>query len=76
MSSDDHKREIVSGRVSAQSAEGWRSFCRKNGISLAGFLEAAGLALARETFPPSVKERQRLVQKAREVDLERRSRRP
>lgn len=75
MADNSEEREVVSGRVSARSAEGWRKFCRQNGISLAAFLEAAGLALAQESFPPSVKERQKLVEKAREVDLERRSRR-
>ena len=66
---------MISGRVSASSAEGWRKFCEANGISLSAFLEAAGQALAKETYPPSVEERQRLVEAARRVDLERRSRR-
>ncbi len=75
MSSKPESREIVSGRVSAASAKGWKDFCQNNGISLAAFLEAAGLALSKESFPPSVKERQMLVERAREVDLERPRRR-
>ena len=75
MTSNPESREIVSGRVSAASAKGWREFCQNNGISLAAFLEAAGLALSKETFPPTVKERQLIVERAREVDLERRKRR-
>ncbi|KAA3607279.1 MAG: hypothetical protein DWQ01_16425 [Planctomycetota bacterium] len=70
----NRQREIVSGRVSAEAAAGWRNFCQDNGISLAAFLEAAGLALAEETFPPTVEERKKMVDTARRVDLERRSR--
>lgn len=69
------ERMIVSGRVSAIAADGWRTFCEANGISLSGFLEAAGLALAKETFPPSIEARRALVEEARRVDLRRRSRR-
>jgi len=68
-------REIVSGRVSITAAEGWRNFCEGNGISLSAFLEAAGLALVKETFPPSIAARRALVDEARRVDLQRRSRR-
>lgn len=69
-------REVLSARVSHDSAEGWRSFCARSGVSLAAFLEVAGLELAAESFPPSVEARQRMVEAARAVDLARRSRRP
>ena len=74
MTDNDQPREIVSGRVSTQSAKGWRDFCHANGISLAAFLEVAGQALAEETFPPSVEERRLMVERARQVDQQRRSR--
>ena len=68
-------RVVISGRVSQESADGWRSFCEGNGISLAAFLEAAGRVLGNETVPPSVEERRRMVEAARKVDLDRRRRR-
>ncbi|MEM9971718.1 MAG: hypothetical protein AAF762_11565 [Pseudomonadota bacterium] len=72
---DASKRIIVSARVSEDSANGWHDFCNNNGVSLSALLEAAGLQLAEETFPPSVDARQRMVEHAREIDIARRSRR-
>ncbi len=73
-SSSDGKRQVISARLSDEAAEGWRSFCSKAGVSLAAFLEVAGLELASESFPPSVNERRQMVEKAREVDRKRRER--
>ncbi|MEM7411107.1 MAG: hypothetical protein AAF430_12800 [Myxococcota bacterium] len=78
MSASDEKgaREVLSARVSPEAAAGWRDFCARAGVSLAAFMEVAGRELAGETFPPSVAARRRMVDAAREVDRERRSRRP
>ena len=75
MSNNTEEREVISARVSADAAQGWRKFCEDNGISLSAFLEAAGLVLSEETYPPSVEERRALVDAARAVDQRRRSRR-
>lgn len=64
----------LSVKVSKKSAEGWRNFCDKNGITLTAFIEVAGLQLVDEATPPKVKERQLMVEKAREVDRKRRIR--
>ena len=68
-------RVALTAKISPESAEGWQNFCADNGISLTAFIEVAGLALARETFPPSVEARAQMVDDARKVDLARRSRR-
>ena len=64
----------ISVKVSKDSAEGWKGFCDKNGVTLSAFIEVAGLMLVDETVPPTVKERARMVEKAREVDRTRRVR--
>jgi len=69
------KREVISAKVSSESADGWRKFCFDNGVSISALLEVAGLQLAGETFPPTVAERKKMVQMAREVDILRRTRR-
>lgn len=71
---DASEREVLSAKVSSQAAEGWRSFCLAHGVSLTAMLEVAGLELAAETMPPSEEGRLRMVLKAREVDMRRRSR--
>ena len=68
------EREILSAKISRQSAEGWRGFCAANGISLTAMLEVAGQDLAREPVPPTTQARIRMVAEAREVDIRRRSR--
>ncbi len=68
-------RVVLTAKVSKESAAGWQKFCAENGISLTGFIEVAGLELAEETFPPSIEARARMVELARKVDLQRRSRR-
>ncbi len=68
------ERIVISARVSKEASAGWRQFCEANGISLAAFLEVAGVELGKETFPPNVAARRRMVEAARSVDLTRRSR--
>lgn len=69
------EREILSAKISREAAEGWRGFCASNGISVSAFLEVAGRELAKETIPPTTLAHERMVITAREVDIERRSRR-
>lgn len=64
----------ISVKVTEQSAKGWKSFCDANGITLSAFIEVAGQQLAAETHPPSVKERIRMVELARDIDRQRRTR--
>ena len=64
----------ISAKVSAESAQGWKKFCSDNGITLSAFIEVAGLQLLGETAPPIVEERQIMVEKARQIDQERRIR--
>ena len=68
------EREILSVKISKKSIEGWRDFCAHGGISLTALVEVAGLQLANETMPPKVQARIEMIKKAREIDLERRSR--
>ncbi len=68
------EREILSVKISKKSIEGWREFCTYGGISLTALVEVAGLQLANETMPPKVEARIDMIKMAREVDLERRSR--
>ena len=65
----------LSAKVSQQSADGWKNFCSKNGITLSAFLEVAGLQLLNETAPPKVEERVKMVELARQIDQQRRVRR-
>lgn len=64
----------ISVKVTEQSAKGWKSFCDANGITLSAFIEVAGRQLATETHPPSVKERIHMVELARDIDRQRRTR--
>ncbi len=68
------EREVLTAKVSREAAAGWRDFCAKHGVSITAFLEVAGRELAAETIPPTEEARQRMVEKAREVDRNRRSR--
>ena len=68
-------RAILSARVSEDSAEGWHSFCDKNGVSLSAIIEVTGLELLNEQSPPIEPMRQRLVAEARTIDIQRRTRR-
>ncbi|MCU7933209.1 MAG: hypothetical protein KZQ90_20640 [Candidatus Thiodiazotropha sp. (ex Codakia rugifera)] len=68
------ERIVISAKISKDAAEGWRNFCDGNGISLTAMLEVAGLDLLKETVPPRIKERLRMVDDAREVDRLRRMR--
>ena len=67
-------RETLTAKISPESARGWKEFCNNNGISLTAMIEVAGLELAQETNPPSVPARAKMVENARVVDIERRSR--
>ena len=67
-------RAILSARVTEDSAEGWHSFCEKNGVSLSAIIEVTGLELLNEQSPPIEPMRQRLVTEARAVDIQRRAR--
>lgn len=64
----------LSVKVSQASADGWKSFCKDNGITLSAFIEVAGLQLLNESYPPKVRERQKMVKLAQEIDQQRRIR--
>ena len=68
------ERKVISAKISTRSLEGWRTFCMKNGVSLTALIEVAGLQLAEESHPPTVQARVRMVEDARKVDIERRTR--
>ena len=68
------EREVLSAKISRESAEGWRNFCSANGISLTAMLEVAGLELSNEAIPPTTEARIRMIAGAREIDIRRRSR--
>ena len=72
--SKEMPRETLSAKLSPEASEGWKSFCRNNGVSLAAMLEVAGLRLADETFPPQSEERKAMVDDARKIDIQRRAR--
>lgn len=72
---DQSDREVLTAKISRRSHDGWRKFCARNGITITAFVEVAGLELAAETIPPTVEAREKMVSKAREVDMARRSRR-
>ena len=69
-----NKRETLSAKISKESANGWKTFCRENGVSLTAMIEVAGLELAQESSPPTVPARIEMIKKAREVDIARRAR--
>lgn len=68
-------RKVITAKISRESAEGWRKFCVANGVTLTALIEVAGLDLAVESSPPAVEARIKMIARAREVDLARRSRR-
>ncbi len=70
------KRKVVSVKISAEAARGIYTFCANNGVSVTAFFEVVGQTLTHETHPPAVPERRRMVEEARRVDSDRRSRRP
>ncbi len=74
MKKNNSPQVTISVKVTEQSAEGWKSFCDANGITLSAFIEVAGRQLATETHPPSVEERIRMVDLARDIDRQRRTR--
>lgn len=71
---NEDDREVITAKISKQSHDGWRNFCANNGISITAFIEVAGRDLAAETMPPTVEARLKMIAMAREVDMERRSR--
>lgn len=68
-------RKVITAKISRKSADGWRKFCVANGVTLTALIEIAGRDLAVETSPPTVAERRDMIERARVVDLARRSRR-
>ena len=72
-SNNSDPREVLSAKISSKSAAGWRDFCFAHGITLTAMLEIAGLELAKESNPP-IEARQAMIEKAREMDRERRMR--
>lgn len=70
----ENEREVLSAKISKESADGWKKFCHGNGVSLTAMIEVAGLQLAEEQVPPKVEARKQMVELAREVDIARRSR--
>ncbi|MBT5186971.1 MAG: hypothetical protein HOH19_11135 [Kordiimonadaceae bacterium] len=69
------EKEVITAKISKESAEGWRNFCAGNGITVTAFIEVAGMDLINESIPPKVKARQNMVEDARKIDMNRRSRR-
>ena len=69
-----NEKEILSAKISRQAAEGWREFCARHGISLTSSLEVLGLALAQDAEPVRMPVLHQLVESARQVDIQRRSR--
>ena len=69
-------REVVTAKVSRKSADGLRKFCAENGITITALIEVTGEELAKETAPPRDAGYRRMVLSARQIDLERRSRKP
>ena len=72
---NNHSPQVtISVKVTEESSNGWKSFCDANGITLSAFIEVAGRQLATETHPPSVPERMHMVEMARDIDRQRRTR--
>ena len=71
---DLHEKEVQTARISRRAAAGFRSFCAAHGITVTGFLEVAGRELAAESPEVRVEMRREMIEMARRVDLERRSR--
>lgn len=74
-SENDDSREVLTAKISRKSMSGWRNFCKNNGVSVTAMIEVTGLGLVAETTPPMTDARVRMVELARSIDLERRSRR-
>ena len=74
MANEPAGKEVISAKISSESAAGWRNFCEANGISMSAMIEVAGLELAKEGHPPTIPARQQLVEQARAVDIARRAR--
>ena len=74
MSAKKDTRKIVSAKLSKEAAEGWQKFCHANGVSLSAMMEVAGLQLGEEDSPPRNPTRVGMVELARSIDIERRSR--
>ena len=74
MTDKKQTRETLTAKISTESARGWKDFCNSNGISLTAMIEVAGLELAQETNPPTVQARISMIEKARAIDIARRSR--
>ncbi len=70
----DEGRVVISAKVSAASAAGWKTFCRENAVSLAALLEVMGQELADGEASLHGTERERLVGRARDIDNARRAR--
>lgn len=68
------EREVLTAKLSSYAAEGWRSFCASNGITVTAMLEVVCRELGADKLPPTIEGRQQLVASAREVDRLRRSR--
>ncbi len=67
-------REVLSVKISKKSIDGWRDFCMHGGVSLTALIEVIGRELAEETMPPKTPARMEMIKKARQIDMERRSR--
>lgn len=63
-------------RLSKSAYRGWAEFADSSGVTLGALVEAAGLFLGElTTDDPNTVERERMVQWARQIDRDRRSRR-
>ena len=74
MNAPKDTRKVISAKLSKEAAEGWRKFCHGNGVSLSAMMEVAGLQLGEEPAPPNHPTRIEMVEQARAIDIERRSR--
>ncbi len=68
-------KETLSAKISSDAYVGWRDFSHANGVSVTAMVEVAGLDFAEETNPRNVLIRKEMVEKARAIDIARRSRR-
>lgn len=68
------KRRNLHVRVTDESFDGWTAFANRHGVSLAALVEAMGVQLG-ETLDPESEPGWKMVEQARRIDAERRSRR-
>lgn len=69
------EKVVISARVTRSSAQGWRTFCEANGISLSAMLEVVGKILIEDRATAEQFFGTEIAMQARAIDIQRRSRR-